>query len=175
MANFLRIANLDAALRVTGHRRGMPLTHLALEEPTVLTRQARTNTDPEAQMVMDAKALYDSLLSEQHNQDDERAALECSIIKEDMELLGCRPRWVPHDKNPAGALTKCEGAHFEPLSRLLGTSTFSVREESEELEQRRAVKDVRGYVPRPRSMPSRRRSIQDDSKSPAYDPQSAGD
>ena len=32
-------------------------------------------------MVMDAKALYDSLLSEQQNQDDERAALECSIIK----------------------------------------------------------------------------------------------
>ena len=63
MANFLRIANLDAALRVTGHRHGMPLTHLAIEEPTVLTKQARTNMDLEAQIVMDAKALYDALLS----------------------------------------------------------------------------------------------------------------
>ena len=78
-----------------------------------------------------------------------------------MEQLGCRPRWVPHDKNPADALTKCEGAHVEPLSRLLRTSTFSIREESEELEQRRAVKDVLGYVPRPRSVPSRHRSTQE--------------
>jgi len=113
-------------------------------------------------MVMDAKALYDALLSEQQNQEDERAALECSMIEEDMELLGCRPRWVPHDKNPADALTKCEGAHFEPMSRLLRTSTFSIREESEELEQRRAVKDVLGYVPRPRSMPSVRQAHQGD-------------
>ena len=123
---------------------------------------------------MDAKAPYDAPLSEQQNQDDERAALDCSIIKEDMEQLGCRPRWVPHDKNPADALTKCDGAHFEPLSRLLRTSTFSIREESEELEQRRAVKDVRGYVPRPRSTPSMRRSTQED-HSPAYDPQLDGD
>ena len=64
-------------------------------------------------------------------------------------------------QNPADALTKCEGAHFEPMSRLLRTSTFSIREESEELEQRRAVKDVLGYVPRPRSMPSGHRSTQE--------------
>ena len=132
----------------------MPLTHLVQEAPTVLTKQARTNTDPEAQMVMDAKALYDALLSEQQNQDDERAALECSLIREDMEALGCRPRWVPHVKNPTDALTKSEGAHFEPMARLLRTSTFSIREKAEELEQRRAVKDVLGYVPRPRSKPS---------------------
>ena len=113
-------------------------------------------------MVMDAKALYDALLSEQQNQDDERAALECSLIREDMEALGCRPRWVPHDKNPADALTKCEGVHFEPMSRLLRTSSFSIREKSEELEQRRAVKDVLGYVPRPRSMPSVRQAHQGD-------------
>ena len=41
------------------------------------------------------------------------------------------------------------------------TSTFSIREESEELEQRRAVKDVLGYVPRPRSTPSGHRSTQE--------------
>ena len=151
MASLLRVANIDAALRITGHRHGKPLTHLALEEPTVLTNQARTNLDPEAQMVMDAKALYDALLSEQQNQDDERAALECSLIREDMEALGCRPRWVPHDKNPADALTKHEGAHFEPMARLLRTSRFRIREELEELAQRRAVKDDLGYNPRPRS------------------------
>ena len=95
-------------------------------------------------MVMGAKALYDALLSEQQNQDDERAALECTLIREDMEVLGCRPRWVPHDKNPSDALTKCDGAHFDPMARLLRTSTFCIREEAEELEQRKAVKDVLG-------------------------------
>ena len=161
MASLLKVANLEMAMRVTGHRHGKPLIRGVAEEPTVLTKQSRLNQDPEAQIVMDAKALYDALLSEQQNQDDERAALECSLIKEDLETLGGRPRWVPHDKNPADALTKCEGAHFEPMSRLLRTSTFSIREESEELEQRRAVKDVLGYVPRPRSMPSGHRLTQE--------------
>ena len=82
------------------------LYKMAAEEPTVLTKQSRANRDPEAQVVMAAKALYDALLSEQQNQDDERAALECSLIKEDLETLRGRPRWVPHDKNPANALTK---------------------------------------------------------------------
>ena len=85
MASLLKVANLDMAMRVTGHRHGMPLTRFAEEEPTVLTKQSRNNKDPESQVVMDAKALYDAPLSEQQNQDDERAALECSLIKEDIE------------------------------------------------------------------------------------------
>ena len=86
---------------------------------------------------MDAKALYDALLSEQQNQDDERAALECLLIKEDMETLGARPRWVPHDQNPADALTRVEGTHFAPMARLLNTSRFSMKEEAEELLERK--------------------------------------
>ena len=104
-------------------------------------------------MVMDTKALYDALLSEQQNQDDERAALECSLIKEDLVTLGGRPRWVPHDKNPADALTKVEGAHFAPMSKLLNTSRFCIKEEAEELLERKQTKETLGYVPRPRSSP----------------------
>ena len=114
-------------------------------------------------MVMDAKALYDALLSEQQNQDDERAALECSLIKEDLETLGGRPRWVPHD-NPADALTKVEGAHFAPMARLLNTSKFSIMEESEELQERKQVKEDLGYVPRPRSSPTKAKSSGKDPK-----------
>ena len=87
MASLLKVSNLEMAMRVTGHRHGMPLTRLATEEPTVLTKQSRLNQDPEAQIVMGAKALYDALLLEQQNQDDERAALECSLIKEDLEHI----------------------------------------------------------------------------------------
>ena len=153
------IANLDMAMRVTGHRHGMPLTKVVSDEPTVLTKQSRMNKDPETQMVMDAKALYDALLSEQQNQDDERAALECSLTKEDMEALGCQPRWVPHGKNPADALTKVEGAHFAPMARLLNTSRFCIKEEAEELLERKQTKETLGYVPRPRIAPQSSSSL----------------
>ena len=101
MASLLKASNLEMAMTVIEHRHGMPVTRLPIEEPTVLTKQSRANQDPEAQAVMDAKALHDALLSEQQNQDDERAALECSLIKEDLQRMGGRLRWVPHDKNPA--------------------------------------------------------------------------
>ena len=99
---------------------------------------------------MDAKSLYDGLISKQQNQDDERAALEASMIKEDMETLGAIPRWVPHDKNPSDALTKAEGARAMPLINLLKTSRFKIRAEAEELEERKEIKQEYGYVPRPR-------------------------
>lgn len=67
MASLLKVANLEMSMRVTGHRHGMPLTRMSTEEPTVLTKQSRMNRDPEAQMVVDANALYDALLSEQQS------------------------------------------------------------------------------------------------------------
>ena len=150
VSNLLWIANLDMSMRVTGHRHGDPLNEEFREPPTVLTRQSRRNQDPAAQMVMGAKALYDSLMSEQTNQDDQRACLEVSIIKEDFQVLGCVPRWVPHDKNPSDALTKAEGAHAMPLINILKTSRFKIRAEAEELEERKEIKQEYGYVPRPR-------------------------
>ena len=105
---------------------------------------------------MDAKSLYDALISEQQNQDDERAALEASMIKEDMETLGAIPRWVPHDKNPVDALTKAEGAHThthahtEPLEKMLQSAHFTIRSEQQELMDTKEVKAEKGYVPRPR-------------------------
>ena len=106
VSSLLWIANMEMSLRITGHRHGMPLIPDASEAPTVLTKLSRRLVDPQAQLVMDAKALYDNLTSEQQSADDDREALEVSLIKEDMETLGCVPRWVPHDKNPTDALTK---------------------------------------------------------------------
>ena len=89
--------------------------------------------------------------SEQQNADDERASLEVSLIKEDMTTLGCVPRWIPHDKNPADGLTKADGAHMVPLQQLLATSRFAIRAEADELVLRHEVKERLGYVPRPRA------------------------
>ena len=79
-------------------------------------------------MVMDAKALYDSLMSEQTNQDDERACLEVSIIKEDFQVLGCVPRWVPHDKNPSDALPKIRGRARNAIDKY--SQDFSLQDPS---------------------------------------------
>ena len=77
------------------------------------------------------------------------------LIKEDLKPLGGRPRWEPHDKNPADALTKVEGAHFAPMARLLYTSMSCSKEVSEELLERKQTKETLGYVPRPRSAPEK--------------------
>ncbi len=76
------------------------------EEASVLTRQSRLSRDTYAQIIMDAKALYDMLLSGQQHQDDARVKLQVPMIKEDMQILDGLPRWLPHDKNPGGGLTK---------------------------------------------------------------------
>ena len=59
-------------------------------------------------------------------------------------------RWVPHDRNPADALTKHEGAHVVPLMQFLRTGHYKIREEAAELDARKQVKTKLGYVPRPR-------------------------
>ena len=59
-------------------------------------------------------------------------------------------RWVPHDRNPADALTKHEGAHVVPLMQFLRTGHYKIQEEAAELESRKQVKSKLGYVPRPR-------------------------
>ena len=85
-------------------------------------------------------------------------------MKEDMETLGGRPRWVPYDKNPADALTKFEGAHFAPLAKLLKSSRFCIKEEADELVERKQTKETLGYVPRPRSPTERTRHAWKDPK-----------
>ena len=65
-----------------------------------------------------------------------------------METLQARARWVPHDRNPVDALTKTEGAHNQPLRQLLRTATYTLKEETEELEIRKEIKEQHGSVPR---------------------------
>ena len=98
---------------------------------------------------MDAKSLYDSLHSQQTNQDEARSALEAGMIKEDLEKLRAIPRWVPHDKNPADALTKVENAHSEPLFDFLARHIWRMTFEAEELEERAKTREATGYNPRP--------------------------
>ena len=53
---------------------------------------------------------------------------------------------MPHDKNPADALTKVEGAHFAPMAKLLNTSKFCIQEEAEELLERKQTKEILDFA-----------------------------
>ena len=93
--------------------------------------------DPSSIVVMDAKALFDNLGSEQSQGDDDRAALEVAIIKESLLMVGGRPRWIPHNENPSDALTKVDGAHVQPMLKLLQSNSFRIEEEEQVLQRSR--------------------------------------
>ena len=99
----------------------------------VIAGESKQYRDPQSLAVIDAKALYDSLSSEQSHGGDDRAALEIAIIKESLIAVKGRPRWIPHNLNPADALTKAEDAHTAPLLKLLRQNAYQIEEEEEVL------------------------------------------
>ena len=103
---------------------------------TVIAEQSHQYRDPGSIAVMDAKALFDSINAEQPNGEDERSALEVAIIKESLIVTRGRPRWIPHNYNPADALTKL-AAHMEPMLKLLSSGCFQIEEEDNVLEKGR--------------------------------------
>ena len=125
------------------------------EEPTrrkpyVIKSEDPVVGDPIAMIIGDSKGVYDNLDKEQPG-DDRYSALQSAIIKEKMKALGAIARWLPHDKNPADALTKFRGAHAVPLMRLLTTGRFRLSSEDEELKKKAEAKAELGYVPRPKT------------------------
>ena len=84
---------------------------------------------------MDSKRLFDALDNDLP-QDDRKSALEVPIIEEFMRRAMCRPRWCPHNRNAADAMTKFKGAHSEPLFTLLRTGMYTLKGEKSELTDR---------------------------------------
>ena len=121
----LWMVSFGTSLRITGFKHGDSLLlDKEPEAPTVLSRQAQSVVDPPSQGIVDAKSLFDALVSEQTQQDDRRAALEVGVIRDDLAALGMRLHWVPHDLNPTDALTKAGKGTFRsayPPSREAGT------------------------------------------------------
>ena len=94
--------------------------------------------DLESTLVMDSKGLFDALDNE-IPQDDRISALEVPNREENRRRAMCRPRWCPHNRNAADAMTKFKGAHSEPL--------FALGGEESELADRATLRQV-GTVPR---------------------------
>ena len=93
--------------------------------PHVIRNENPNYCDPESTLVLDSKGLFDALDNDLH-QDDRKSALKEPIIEEFMRRAMCRPRWFPHNRNAADAMTKFKGAHSEPFFNLLKTGTYTL-------------------------------------------------
>ncbi|CAE7807940.1 unnamed protein product [Symbiodinium sp. CCMP2592] len=98
---------------------------------TVIASDAPLYQDPRSLVIIDAKSLFDSLLSGQPCE-CERTNLEVAVIQESLQVCKARPR-----HNPADALTKFPGAHLEPLVKLLKSHRFQISDEEAILKQGR--------------------------------------
>ena len=103
--------------------------------------------DPEVSLVSDSKGLYDALNNELP-QDDKKSAVEMPIIEQMLKRMKGRSRWVPHNFNPADALTKLKGAHMAPMMDLLKTGFYHLRTEEAQLKQRATEKSELGHTQR---------------------------
>ena len=94
--------------------------------PHVIRNENPAYYDLESTLVMDSYGLFDALDNDLP-QDDRKSALEVPIIEEFMRRAMCRPRWCPHNRNAADAMTKFKGAHSEPLFTLLRTGMYTLK------------------------------------------------
>ena len=93
--------------------------------------------------IIDAKSLYDNLNREQYSGAERRAALEVCVIRDSLEALGGRARWVPHEENPVDCLSKLKG-NTSRLLQLLRDYSFCLISEDQELERRKNYREQTG-------------------------------
>ena len=104
--------------------------------PTVIASEDSKYLDPDTVAVVDAKSIFDSTSNpgSQFQGECDRSALEAAIIQESLAKLRARLRWLPHNLNPADALTKLPGqAHMAPMYQMLKTHSMVIQQEATEL------------------------------------------
>ena len=90
--------------------------------------------------IADAKSLYDQLCKETIGGQDKRTAIEVQIIREDLNSLSGKVRWVDHQAMVADTLTKVKGS-CESLYRLLASGEFQLVAEEDHLSARHQAKE----------------------------------
>ena len=100
-------------------------------------------------LVGDSKGVFDNLAREQAS-DDKDCALTLALVRQHASGLRTRPRWVAHDRNPTGPLTKHRGAHASALKELLMTGHFKLAPGAEELAANRLRRRRKGSPAAPR-------------------------
>ena len=118
--------------------------------PYVIASDDPMQRDPWCLLVGDSKGVFDNLNREQAGA-ERYSALDASYMKNRMAEIGCKPRWLPHDSNPADALTKFRGAHAAPLHRIISSGKCKLAAEEDELARKAEAKATLGYIPRPKT------------------------
>jgi hypothetical protein len=114
--------------------------------------------------VVDAKSLYDNLHREQMTGAEKRAALEIAVIRDSLQSLDGTCRWIPHEQNPADALTKIRG-NAARLLTLLKDAKLKLTNEGDEM-QNRAEYRARTGQRNPRPNQTYLREPRDDARRP---------
>ena len=117
--------------------------------------------------ITDAKSLYDNLVREQWAGTEKRAALEICVIRDSLEALNGRARWVPHEENPVDCMTKLHGNAARML-QLMRTASYKLVVEKEELVRRKEYREETG---RRNPRPSRANEIRGNYASFSQSPQ----
>jgi hypothetical protein len=99
--------------------------------------------------VTDAKSMYDNLTREQYTGAEKRAAVEICAIRDSLDSMIGISRWVPHEENPVGCMTKLKGNAVRMLE-MFRTHRYRLVGEADELEHRRKYREATGMKnPRP--------------------------
>ena len=93
--------------------------------------------------VTDAKSLFDNLSREAFTGAERRAALEVCVIRDSLDSLGGKARWIPHNRNPVDCMTKMHG-NAKPLLQLLQEKRFAIQDEEQEMAERREFRATTG-------------------------------
>lgn len=108
---------------------------LSAAQVVAMASSDSSGTLKEALAVVDAKSLFDYLSKETVGGQDRRTAIEVQIIREDLQALGGKIRWVDHPSMVADGLTKIRGSN-EALYKLLETGQFHIQAEMEQMSLR---------------------------------------
>ena len=75
---------------------------------------------------------------------DKRTNLEIQVVRQKMNSIGAKVRWVPHTKMIVDGLTK-KGACMDAMYELLNTGTYQIVAEAQSLQDRLDERVQRGY------------------------------
>lgn len=111
---------------------------------TAFTKYEKKDDLASAVAIIDAKSLYDLLAHETTGGTDKRTALDVQVLREELQELNGKIRWVDHLHMPADALTKKHG-HSEMLVQILESGSYGITEEAATLHSRLEERQKAGY------------------------------
>ena len=110
-----------------------------------ITKDESSSDLKECLAIVDAKALFDHLSRESVGpSQDKRTSLEIQVVRQLMNSIKGKIRWVPHPQMIVDGLTKKNG-NLEALYQLLVTGEYQIVAEAESLETKRVERENLGY------------------------------